>query len=369
MNFPGLEPGWNYFHRTLKTLGVIRPWDVPKCRSALDNGAKVLVVASTALGDSLLTTPLLQTLAHHLGRDRVGLLVKSPFKDLYAGHPSVGKVFSVRGKFRGMAELREELNGEYQIAMIANCTEPDLVPWLWWCGARGFLRYPTRWSKWHAWFANREMMRRPKTPEYATGHAIDNNLAMAELLGIPAVSRLMQIEIREEVIPYEPPVVLIHPGASSAGKCWPLENWAAVAKALSEKYDIRFEVTGSPQEFGTAQQLVEKLPGVPINQAGKLSLKALARKQAASALFLSGDTGPYHLALAAGCPTVTLFAPRDRGSSVEACGPHQSPPEKHIALQTEGFNIGVHAISVETVLQAAHQLLARRSSTHQEPAR
>jgi ADP-heptose:LPS heptosyltransferase len=76
-------------------------------------------------------------------------------------------------------------------------------------------------------------------------------------------------------------------------------------------------------------------------------------------LFLSGDTGPYHLAIAVGCPTVTLFAPRDRGSSAEACGPHQAPAEKHIVLQTAAFKTGVETIPVASVLDAAQLLLDR----------
>ncbi len=87
--------------------------------------------------------------------------------------------------------------------------------------------------------------------------------------------------------------------------------------------------------------------------AGKLSLAELARTQSRALAFLSGDTGPYHLAVAVDCPTVTLFAPTDRGSSVEACGPHQAPALFHRALQTEKPGDAIHTISLQHVLVEA----------------
>jgi ADP-heptose:LPS heptosyltransferase len=79
--------------------------------------------------------------------------------------------------------------------------------------------------------------------------------------------------------------------------------------------------------------------------------------QARARAFLSGDTGPYHLAVAVGCPTLTLFAPTDRGSSIEACGPNQAPKELHRALQTASFNVSIQTITAERVLEEASALL------------
>jgi ADP-heptose:LPS heptosyltransferase len=363
VNFPGLEFGWNSFHEGLYRFGKIRPWTRDTCIGRIERDAKVLVVATTALGDSILCTPLLQSLAKELGPERVGFLVREPFRELYEKTPWIGSVFTVRGKFRGLRKLRKALRKEnFTVALIANCTEPDLVPWLWWCGVRGYLRYPTRWSRWHEWFANKDQMRPPESPEYAIGHAIENNLAMASALGIQPSTRQLRIEIPKTAVPASGgSLVLIHPGASRAGKCWPLENWSALARQLHQEFNCAFGITGAGGEEGImANRLAERLPANTTNYVGKLSLKGLAELQQRSALFLSGDTGPYHLAIAVGCPTVTLFAPRDRGSSIEACGPHLAPAEKHIAIQTSEFNRPIAEIAVEPVLSAARQILSRK---------
>jgi ADP-heptose:LPS heptosyltransferase len=140
----------------------------------------VLVVATTALGDSLLTTPLIETLAQHLGPSRVSFLVRAPYAELFRGDPRLHRVFTVRGKYR-WENLRAELRTDpHRIALLANLTEPDLIPYLGWCGVRGFLRYRSRWTRYPRWIANDAMLRRPAEADYATGHAIENNLAMAE---------------------------------------------------------------------------------------------------------------------------------------------------------------------------------------------
>jgi hypothetical protein len=97
MNFPGLDPGWTFAHRAAHAVRLVKTWSLPETRAALEAGEKVVVVATTALGDSILTTPLLESLAAKLGRERVSLLVRNPYVELYQPDPRLHRVFSVRG--------------------------------------------------------------------------------------------------------------------------------------------------------------------------------------------------------------------------------------------------------------------------------
>ncbi|MDD5262148.1 MAG: glycosyltransferase family 9 protein [Methylacidiphilales bacterium] len=359
MNFPGLDPAWILTHRSLQHAGVIRPWNLGACRNEINRGAKVLVVSSTALGDTVLCTPLLRALSENLGRDHTGFLVKKPYRDLYAADAAIGEVFTVSGKYRGWLEMRRKiLDGGYQIALIANTTEPDLIPWLWHCGIRGFLRYRSRWSQWSGWFANINMMRKPGEPDYATGHAIDNNLAMAEALGLAANERRTRLSLPDTISDSRQPIIMIHPGASRPRKRWPLERWIYVGRMLlDERPEARVLVTGSKEEAADAARLAEALGPRATNLAGNLGLMKLLELQSQAALFLSGDTGPYHMAVAVDCPTVTLFAPTDRGSSAEACGPKYSDPSRHAVLEISSFEAGISSIRAESVLAEAHRML------------
>jgi ADP-heptose:LPS heptosyltransferase len=357
MNFPGLDPAWTLAHHAGHALRLIKTWSLPETRAALEQGEKVIVVATTALGDSVLTMPLVETLSASLGPGRVSMLVKTPYVELYQPDPRLHRVFSVRGKYR-WGGLQEKLESDpHRIALLANLTEPDLVPFLWRCGVRGFLRYRTRWTRYPRWMANGPMLRRPRAPDYATGHAIENNLSMAEALGLEPATR--RLSLPHLIVPPDGAErgILIHPGASRESKRWPVENWARLADALAGRFNRAIALTGDRSEHSLAARIAAAMRRRPFILAGKVSLPDLAKIESQALAFLSGDTGPYHLAVAVGCPTVTLFAPTDRGSSIEACGPHQAPAKFHRALQTEKLGDPIHTISVEQVLAEASAVI------------
>ncbi|MCS7064631.1 MAG: glycosyltransferase family 9 protein [Methylacidiphilales bacterium] len=363
MNFPGLDPSWEYSHKVAHCLGLLKTWDLERCQDELRKGVGVLVVANTALGDTVLCTPLLAALAENLGRERVGFLVRHPNQSLYWDSPSVGDVFCVRGKYRGLGQLKVSLKGtNYRLALVANCTEPDLIPWLYWCGIRGFLRYRTRWSRFASWFANQHEMRRAGESDYATGHAVENNCAMARALGLTVKEEKIRLHINEQN-PHgdRNPYFIIHPGASRESKCWPLERWAEIARKvfLSTGWDL--VLTGNESEKALAERLsaLSQSDGVHrvYNYCGELSLRELAALIRDGRIFLSGDTGPYHIAVAVGTPTVTLFAPTDRGSSIEACGPRGVDPSRHRVVQTRRVGELISSISFSEVWDEVRKVL------------
>ena len=230
MNFPGLDPAWTTAHHTAHFLGLTPTWTLEETRQPIADGAKVLVVATTALGDSLLTTPLIGALSATLGSARVSLLVKRPFAEIYRDDPRLGRVFTVRGKFR-WDHLQDRLRADpHAVALLANMTEPDLIPSLHRGGVRGFLRYRSRWTRFPRWMANCDMLCRPSEEGYATGHAIENNLAMAAALGIEAKSHQLSLpHLRQESEP-KSGLVLIHPGASREIKRWPVAQLGAARR-------------------------------------------------------------------------------------------------------------------------------------------
>jgi ADP-heptose:LPS heptosyltransferase len=95
--------------------------------------------------------------------------------------------------------------------------------------------------------------------------------------------------------------VLIHPGAASAARRWPVDRWRAVAAALEDPV----VVTGSAAE----RELAAGVGGT--NLAGRTDLRGLAAAVAAARLVICGDTGVAHLATAFGTPSVVLFGPTD----------------------------------------------------------
>jgi ADP-heptose:LPS heptosyltransferase len=96
-------------------------------------------------------------------------------------------------------------------------------------------------------------------------------------------------------------VTIVHPGAKSPARRWPVGRFAAVARALAAR-GHRVVVTGTEAE---APRLAEAA-GVP---ALDTSLTELAGLVAHARLVVSGDTGIAHLATAYRAPSVVLFGP------------------------------------------------------------
>jgi len=95
--------------------------------------------------------------------------------------------------------------------------------------------------------------------------------------------------------------VVVHPGAASRARQWPVERWAEVVAELRAD-GHRVVLTGSETDLCAAIAADEDL-------SGRLSLDELAARIASAALVSSGDTGVAHLATAVGVRSVTLFGP------------------------------------------------------------
>lgn len=106
------------------------------------------------------------------------------------------------------------------------------------------------------------------------------------------------------------PFALINPGAAWANKRWPAERFGEVAAFLREVRGLPTFVLWGPGEEALARAVVEASAGAArvAPPTGLHDLLALCR---AASLMVSGDTGPLHIAAAAGTPTVALFGPTD----------------------------------------------------------
>ena len=107
------------------------------------------------------------------------------------------------------------------------------------------------------------------------------------------------------------PLIVLHPGAGSRLKTWPIDRFARVGARLAAETGARIAVTGSATERSLAQELCKALPGDTLNLAGSLSWRELEALLARATLVVGVDSGPLHLAVAAHTPSVALFGPAD----------------------------------------------------------
>jgi heptosyltransferase-2 len=104
----------------------------------------------------------------------------------------------------------------------------------------------------------------------------------------------------------------INPGASyGSAKRWYPEEFATVASELSSQYDI--VIFGGPDEKDIALDIEKSLSEKEVknyqNLAGQTSISELIEYIASLDLFVTGDSGPMHVAAAFQIPTVAIFGP------------------------------------------------------------
>jgi ADP-heptose:LPS heptosyltransferase len=104
------------------------------------------------------------------------------------------------------------------------------------------------------------------------------------------------------------PYVLFVPGGSARrmDKRWPVEKYAELARILYARgFDI--VILGGVQETPLAHAIQRQTPRAR-DLTGRTDFGRIAMLGAKAALAVGNDTGPLHLAAAAGAPTIVLFS-------------------------------------------------------------
>ena len=101
------------------------------------------------------------------------------------------------------------------------------------------------------------------------------------------------------------PYAVVHAGADDIRRIWPPDKFAVVADSLAGKgYEV--VLTGTSKEEGIVTNVMQAMAhtAIPCTSLALGGLAALLKK---SALVISNDTGPLHLARAVGTPTVGIY--------------------------------------------------------------
>jgi ADP-heptose:LPS heptosyltransferase len=101
---------------------------------------------------------------------------------------------------------------------------------------------------------------------------------------------------------------LINPSAGWVNKRWPPDRFGAVAAHLASRHQVRSVVLWGPGEGELAQAVAAASQGAAI-VAPQTTIDDVIALGRAAALMIAGDTGPMHLASAAGAPVVGIFGP------------------------------------------------------------
>jgi ADP-heptose:LPS heptosyltransferase len=161
------------------------------------------------------------------------------------------------------------------------------------------------------------------------GHVADDLIALVEALGahseesratprnLPTASLSLPQAQQKKL--FARPLICIHPASGSVMRQWPLVKFAELIDLLLDLGDYNVALIGGPDEKTVAQEVLDGASapapkGPPHRRSqlfdltGRLPLEQLPTLFARSALFVGNNSGPQHLAAAAGVPTIGIHS-------------------------------------------------------------
>jgi ADP-heptose:LPS heptosyltransferase len=288
---------------------------------------RLLAVRTGAIGDVVNALVFAAAVKESVPETRIGWVVHPLAAPLVAGHPAVDRVhvWARGGGLRELRRLVRELRAErYPLAVdLQRIQKSALVARLAAPRVLGFDRARTKEASW-LWTTERV------GPERAP-HRVDGYLELARHLGCPAREPRFLLpadpaaeawaEARMAELGGAP--VLVNLGASKPENRWEPERAGALAAALARERGVPVCFTGGPGDRVAAERAVHASAGDARDLVGRTTLLELAALARRARLFIGCDTGPMHLAAAAGAPVVALFGPADPARTGPYGGRHR----------------------------------------------
>lgn len=280
---------------------------------------RILIVRLSAIGDSILSVPVLNALRKHYPDAKIAWVTERSSAQLLKEHQALDELFVIsKQTFKSVKEmlrLRKQLQAWKPDTTIdlQGLTKSSLIAWL--SGAKhrlGFNRDT---------FDGRELSTFFNNQLYApdSQHIVDRGMDLLGLLGIQDKTVAFHLPELEEDNDFARQTLLkqglsgdyatINVGAGWPSKIWPSERYAQVANHLGRQHALPSLVvwSGEQERLAAVEVVSQSKTFSKLAPATSLTqLRSLIRR---CRLFIGSDTGPMHLAAALGVPTIGMIGP------------------------------------------------------------
>lgn len=283
---------------------------------------KIAVLRANALGDYIFAQPALYALQSAYPQAEIVLLGKAWHAAFIDGRPGPVKRVVIVPPYRGVSEpdrwaepnaaqkvaqqrfFETMQHEQFELAMQMHGGGGNSNPFVQQLGARLTAGMRARGAppldRW--------------IPYFYWQHEVIRLLEVVALVGATPVMLEPRIEVTArdhhescQVVPEtDRPLVILHPGASDPRRRWPAERFASVADTLARE-GYQMVMVGIPEERPIVDRLLASMQQPALDLCGKLSLHGLTGLLQRAALVIANDSGPRHLAEAAGTPTVGIY--------------------------------------------------------------
>lgn len=279
---------------------------------------KILVINLMYLGDLLFTTPLLRTLRFNYPAAKIDLLVDKKNQDVVLYNPHISELIAIDKKgyhnklpnyLRLILDIRKQ---KYDLVINLHPNERASAI----AAFSGAKRIAGFSVKGLGIFFGQKLQERKDV------HQADAYLEIAHALGLQTDNRGLEMRVDESsenkagklwleagLLP-ETKVIGINPGGSWPTKRWTIDGFAELADML-QRDGFRTVFFGGPMDRQMVDKIVEKMQTIPVIFTGSVNLRELAALVKKCAVFVSGDSGPMHIATSQGIPVIAVFGPSD----------------------------------------------------------
>ncbi|UCH12390.1 MAG: glycosyltransferase family 9 protein [Candidatus Omnitrophota bacterium] len=285
---------------------------------------KILVMKYLGMGSIILATPMIRSLRETFPKAKITFLTFSNNKQVIELIGPIDSVMSLRTDslfifaadlLRVLLRLRKE---KYDIAIDMEFFSKFSIVVTYLCGAPIRVGYFLR----ELW---REILLTNHVYYNHYKHVTEIFVALAQSVGAQTTDfSLPRLEAKDRDREYvkrllsnngindKNRLVVLNVNAGEISvhlRRWPKQNFARLAEKLIEKYNVYVVFIGKKEEreyTGSVIDLLHSRYNV-VDLAGRLSLFRLIALLELSSLLITNDSGPLHLAVAMGIPTVSFF--------------------------------------------------------------
>lgn len=294
---------------------------IPRAKPSSSSIHRILVISTTALGDTLWATPALASLRMHFPLERIAVLTSPTGSAVLQHNPNIDQLYVLKEPmaFRFFSYVHKLKNEAFDAALIFHASQRLILPLC------HFSRIPRIIATTGINKGLDELITDPIQPCYE--HEIQRRLSLIQKLGASPTNQTLSYYVqdneRQEVNAFIGPtkkkLIAIHPGSKEAFRRWPIQCFAKVGSSLKKEFDCEIFLTGNSSEKELLQKLQMHLPEARIVPSS--SIRFLGAFLERMDLVLSNDTGPFHLACALNRPTIGLYVSTDPA----LCGPYLAP--------------------------------------------
>jgi ADP-heptose:LPS heptosyltransferase len=300
----------------------------PRPLADLDLGGvrRVLLISNTALGDTLFSTPAIRALKERFPAWELEVLAHRVFGVLLAHNPHVAKIWTYPGRNRRLLTLARDLRSRaYDLVVILHGNDPEATLLAHLTGSPfiiGSAGSPLAFAYSAA-----------VAPAGPFEHAIERRLNFVRLLGADTADKRMDLplppeeseqaaSILAEHFGAAPPRLLaFHPTGSDPYKWWPAASFVELGNFLYELYQAPIFIISGAGDRPQAEAIAARIKGPTLVTGGRFPLLTVAALLAPCRLLVANDSGPLHMGLALGVPTIGLLGADDP----RRVGPYQVP--------------------------------------------